>query len=79
MSECGQQTVLALQQKGLPMSAFGHKQTFALRNAMSALPPKADICGAQTMSASANSGRRDNFRQTVNRPTYRTDDAVCGQ
>ena len=51
MSECGQQTVLALQQKGLPMSALGHKQTFALRNAMSALPPKADICSAQTMSA----------------------------
>ena len=28
------------------MSALGHKQTFALRNAMSALPPKADICSA---------------------------------
>src|SRR5262245_58717226 len=27
-------------------SALGHKQTFAAQNAMSALPPKADICGA---------------------------------
>ena len=25
------------------MSALGHKQTFALHQAMSALPPKADI------------------------------------
>ena len=28
------------------MSALGHKQTFAMQNAMSALPPKADMCGA---------------------------------
>jgi hypothetical protein len=28
------------------MSALGHKRTFALQNAMSALPPKADMCGA---------------------------------
>jgi len=28
------------------MSALGHKQTFAVQNAMSALPPKADMCGA---------------------------------
>ena len=28
------------------MSALGHKQTFALQWAMSALPPKADMCGA---------------------------------
>jgi hypothetical protein len=28
------------------MSALGQKQTFALRNAMSALPPKADMCSA---------------------------------
>jgi len=27
------------------MSALGQKQTFGLRNAMSALPPKADIRG----------------------------------
>ena len=26
-----------------PMSASGHKQTFAVQNVMSALPPKADI------------------------------------
>ena len=28
------------------MSALGHKRTFAMQNAMSALPPKADMCGA---------------------------------
>jgi hypothetical protein len=28
------------------MSALGHKRTFALRKPMSALPPKADMCGA---------------------------------
>ena len=30
------------------MSALGQKQTFALQNVMSALPPKADMCGAIT-------------------------------
>src|SRR5215813_37569 len=28
------------------MSALGQKQTYALQNSMSALPPKADTCGA---------------------------------
>jgi hypothetical protein len=28
------------------MSALGQKQTFALQKAMSALPPKADMCDA---------------------------------
>jgi hypothetical protein len=28
------------------MSALGHKRTFAAQNGMSALPSKADICGA---------------------------------
>ena len=28
------------------MSALGHKQTYAVRNGMSALPPKADMCVA---------------------------------
>jgi hypothetical protein len=28
------------------MSALGHKGTFVVQNAMSALPPKADMCGA---------------------------------
>jgi hypothetical protein len=28
------------------MSALGQKQTFAVQNRMSALPPKADMCGA---------------------------------
>ena len=33
------------------MSALGHKQTYAVQNGMSALPPIADICSAQAMSA----------------------------
>jgi hypothetical protein len=32
--------------KGLAMSALGQKRTFAVQNAMSALPPKADMCSA---------------------------------
>ena len=28
------------------MSALGHKQTFAAQKGMSALPPRADMCGA---------------------------------
>ena len=28
------------------MSALGHKWTYATQNGMSALPPKADMCGA---------------------------------
>ena len=30
-----------------PMSALGQKQTFALKSAMSALSPRADMCGAR--------------------------------
>ena len=30
------------------MSALGHKQTFAVQNGMSALPPKADIDWSQS-------------------------------
>jgi hypothetical protein len=32
--------------KGQPMSALGQKQTFAVHQPMSALPPKADMCSA---------------------------------
>jgi len=32
------------------MSALGQKQTYAVQQAMSALPPKADICGAVFVS-----------------------------
>ena len=31
---------------GTPMSALGQKRTFAVQKGMSALPPKADMCGA---------------------------------
>ena len=30
------------------MSALGHKRTFAVQKGMSALPPKADMCGAKS-------------------------------
>ena len=30
-----------------PMSALGHKQTYAVQNGLSALLLKADICGAK--------------------------------
>ena len=33
-----------------PMSALGHKRTFAVQNVMSALPPKADILVPSAMS-----------------------------
>src|SRR5262249_41753382 len=36
----------ALRGKGQFMSALGQKQTFAPQKVMSALPPKADMCGA---------------------------------
>ena len=39
------------------MSALGQKQTCAAQKVMSALPPKADMCGALGMSAKPNSGR----------------------
>jgi hypothetical protein len=29
------------------MSALGHKRTYAVQKGMSALPPKADMCGAK--------------------------------
>ena len=39
------------------MSALGQKQTCAVQTGMSALPPKADMCGTKrAMSAKANSG-----------------------
>ncbi|MGB6585332.1 MAG: hypothetical protein WBE93_05155, partial [Pseudolabrys sp.] len=31
----------------IPMSALGQKRKFAVQNGMSALPPKADMCGAK--------------------------------
>ena len=31
----------------MALSALGHKQTFAVQEGMSALPPKADMCSAQ--------------------------------
>jgi len=41
------------------MPALGHKRTFAVQNRMSALPPKADMCGA----ASDVRGPKANIRR----------------
>ena len=35
-----------LEEAAMPMSALGQKRTCAVQNAMSALPPKADMCSA---------------------------------
>src|SRR5262245_23556303 len=40
------------------MSALGHKRTYAVQKVMSALPPKADMCGATRCPLWANSGHR---------------------
>ena len=45
-----------------PMSALGHKRTFALQNGMSALPPKADMGSALAgCPLWANSGHSARF------------------
>jgi hypothetical protein len=41
------------------MSALGEKQTFPLQKGMSALPPKADICGATKGPKADIDGLRD--------------------
>jgi hypothetical protein len=41
------------------MSALGHKQTFAVQKGMSALPPKAEMCGAL---ADVRKGQKRTFK-----------------
>ena len=43
-------------QRTRPMSALGQKQTFAVHQPMSALPPKATLNAFLRMSAKASSG-----------------------
>ena len=46
------------------MSALGHKRTFAAAKAMSALPPKADMCSATSQCPlCANSGLMHRSKQ----------------
>jgi hypothetical protein len=45
------------------MSALGQKQTFAVQNAMSALPPKATSIAAHGMSAKGQKRMRPSYRQ----------------
>ena len=48
------------------MSALGQKRTFAAQNVMSALLPKADMCGAtKACPLCANSGHRGSLDQPV--------------
>ena len=42
----GPHGICSIRQQEEAMSALGQKQIFAVQNVMSALPPKADICGA---------------------------------
>src|SRR5262249_61970379 len=44
MSSLGRYQILRVRKQR--MSALGQKQTFAVQKGMSALPPKADMCGA---------------------------------
>ena len=53
----------------MAMSALGHKRTYALQKAMSALPPKADMCGGEPMSASCH-------RRTFHAASSRADHTV---
>ena len=41
------QVIIVISYPRSKMSALGHKQTYAVQNGRSALPPKADICSAQ--------------------------------
>jgi hypothetical protein len=47
------------------MSALGHKRTFAPQNVMSALPPKADMCGA---TGDVRFGPKADIERTKNIP-----------
>ena len=75
------------------MSALGHKRTFGRKSDVR-FTPKADIEGCQSnvprsfgafeaTEVALCVARRDHVAtildRLVNRPTYRTDDAVCGQ
>ena len=50
------------------MSALGQKQTFALQNGMSALPPKADMCGAFTLAFGSSPPTTCVLNQNYQRP-----------
>ena len=58
------------------MSALGHKRTFAVQKVVSALPPKADMCSANSdvrfvpiadISQSFNCKQKDQLRTQVSR------------
>ena len=67
-----------------PMSAQGHKRTFAVNCDVRLTPESGHRPRGRACPLSAKSGHRCDYVATtldrlVNRPTYRTDDAVCGQ
>ena len=55
------------------MSALGQKRTFGPRNAMSALPPKADISRRVHEYTSYISGHKDGVAGAYNRVQYLSD------
>jgi len=54
------------------MSALGYKRTFALQQAMSALPPKADMCSAL---ADVRFGPKAGIRSPIRSPRQRASSA----
>ena len=63
------------------MSALGQKQTFAPQKAMSALPPKADMCSATRLCPlCAKSGHRDSINHRGREQRLRNGQAerFCG-
>jgi hypothetical protein len=52
------QIILKAYQEVAVMYALGQKQTFATQKGMSALPPKADMCGATRCPLWGMSGHR---------------------
>ena len=49
------------------MSALGHLRTYALQQAMSALPPKADMCGA---TRDVRFGPKADISEQAPKPSY---------
>ena len=62
------------------MSALGQKQTFAVQKAMSALPPKADMCSATSRCPlCANSGHSSVIALIVILACFQHQVDACGQ
>ena len=64
------------------MSALGHKRTFAVQNGMSALAPKADMCGALThvrFGPIADISSDGQMGASMHRPPWRASTSLCNK